>query len=263
MNERLLRRGFTLVELLVVIAIIGLLMALLLPALSQVLESARRTQCLSNLRQINVAMQSYFTTYSGEFFSHHPYDADVNSLSDQADSFAEIYWEDKLLPYIGGAAEADEEEAKKGVVNASESIYRCADDVSIVKPYIDPDTHQINGTENRTSYLLNSLLSHRTRRYGAWNQNRFSVEVGLSKWICLSERSAEAFGPGGEGDPRQDDYDIWLGTDTIQRWISSKRHNGSANYLYLDGHAETLLWPEAVGEMYPDRVILSTDSSFP
>jgi len=262
-SSRVLRRGFTLVELLVVIAIIGLLMAMLLPALSQVMEAARRTQCLSNLKQINVALQQYFTTYNGEFFSHHPYDADVNSFSDQADSFAEIYWEDKLLPYIGGSGEADEAEAKKGIVNASETVYRCPDDTSVMKVYIDPETKQINGTENRTSYLLNSLLSHRTRRYGHWNQNRFSVEVGLSKFICFSERVAEAFGPGGEGDPRQDDYDIWLGTDTIQRWIASKRHNGSANYLYLDGHAETLQWSEAVQDMYPDRVILTTDSSYP
>lgn len=61
-----MRRAFTLIELLVVISIIALLIAILLPALSAAREAARQSICLSNQRQMGVAVHSFATEYDGE-----------------------------------------------------------------------------------------------------------------------------------------------------------------------------------------------------
>ena len=87
------RQAFTLIEILVVLAIISLLSAILFPAFARARENARSSACLSNLKQVNLAMNQY----SQDFDEHFP---PISSGQYNVASNPYIFWPNFVLPYI-------------------------------------------------------------------------------------------------------------------------------------------------------------------
>jgi len=100
------RRGFTLVELLVVITIIGMLVALLLPAVSASRESGRRTQCANNQKQLTVALMRYesangaFPGWANQLTTERPYTVNAGTPNAKECNYINASWVVMILPHV-------------------------------------------------------------------------------------------------------------------------------------------------------------------
>ncbi|EAQ81400.1 DUF1559 domain-containing protein [Blastopirellula marina] len=141
---RLSRNGFTLVELLVVIAIIGVLIALLLPAVQQAREAARRMQCTNNLKQMALACHNYMDINKESFPS---------AAFKQDDSHG---WALAILPFIEQNVLYDGYDFSKGP-SASEnaSIRR-----TVIRGYICPSFSGNSSNTASVAYSDGGLLTY-------------------------------------------------------------------------------------------------------
>ena len=137
------RRAFTLVELLVVIAIIGTLVGLLLPAVQQAREAARRAQCTNNLKQTGLALQSYHDARRTlpEGWLCNPDHSDAH----HAEEGMGWGWASRILPYVEENAISKSIDIKIPISSASSTVlgavipgFLCPSDAGAGRPTFNP-----------------------------------------------------------------------------------------------------------------------------
>ncbi|QDU64816.1 Type II secretion system protein G precursor [Planctomycetes bacterium Pan216] len=179
--------GFTLVELLVVIAIIGVLVSLLLPAVQQARESARRSMCTNNLKQLATSLHNYHDAHSV-----FPYGRRGGATLDRET------WFHRLLPYMDQTAIFDKYEEQ----NETYCWHTSDDVISTVVPMLscpsDPSSPGFGGASTRMGFQGNyvglngnGIITHGSSAKGMfWSYSSVSlgnVLDGTSKTILASE----------------------------------------------------------------------------
>lgn len=226
-NNQNHKRGFTLIELLVVIAIIAILAAMLLPALAKAKAKAQATSCLSNVKQLQIAVEMYCGDNKETFPNN-----DTGSLGGDAGPKA---WIQGDVQALGTSPAAYLDNIKTGVLydyNKSTDIYRCPASRAYLKQTVFGATSQV--PHNR-SYSISVQL----------NCN-YAVNDAATKKVTKTTAVRRASGVFVFGEENQIGIDNGtLGTASLASayyWNPpTARHNG-AMFSFVDGHAEFWKW---------------------
>jgi prepilin-type N-terminal cleavage/methylation domain-containing protein/prepilin-type processing-associated H-X9-DG protein len=263
------RSGFTLIELLVVIAIIAILAAILFPVFAQAREKARAVSCLSNCKQISTAQLMYAQDYDDQIVPWYQRNY-VNGVAPPSVPFWQRSWCNLLNPYIKNGlnesrASTDTGGANLISVNAL-GVFKCPD-WSASKQAFGMDQADCDGTGVAGSASTGWMPpAFNLADYGIafWTTNQGDTTAGTQAYpfhgfpgagpytdpnvpapdtksfhglsLAAINRPAETanIGDGFTGNIPAGGYGITFGCETIDR------HQGGANYCFLDGHAKYL-----------------------
>jgi len=233
----LLRKGFTLIELLVVIAIIAILAAILFPVFAQARESARMTMCLSNMRQLGLALRMY-SQDSDEVFPNIYQGWGVPGHPGSNDGWM---WKNAIAPYL----------KNKGIFICPSNPVAAPDKGGSATG--DP-TDSANWNDNAKGYWMESDKKM---------SQGYAMNAGATPWVPVDDpndgwasrkplKEATINKPAnlialGEVTWREGDFGLdWFLENHDQckghALFAHRGFNGPANFVYFDGHAKNKKW---------------------
>jgi len=229
MKHSIKRCGFTLIELLVVIGIIGLLGALLLPALSRARAQGKRISCISNLRQLGLAVQMYLSENGGRYFDYYRDLPDGGRL-----------WYFGLEPNFGVVRQEGERELDVGKSPLWE-YYGTVGGIELCPSFdYQLGIYKLKFTAASFGYGFNLCM------FGK-NESRVTDPSRTLMFVdCAQVNTFQA--PASIENPLIEEFYYVSPHEKLVHF----RHHGLANVLFADGHVESLpAYPGSYDERLP------------
>jgi len=216
-STRSSRSGFTLIELLVVIAIIAILAAILFPVFAQAREAARKTQCLSNLKQLGIAISAYTQDYD-----------EVLPMANYPGPTGNVTWQYLVDPYV----KANFPSVVNQSANQRLSVFVCP---SFVRTGDNTTSNRPSSSYAANAWALAAFDGNRPQ--SAWGSVVSLAAIQYSaNLVLLSPHRGNCVWS--EGDDRNKGNSGSVPNCNRGYVVARMRHNEGASYLLADGHAK-------------------------
>ncbi len=230
-------KAFTLIELLVVVAVVAILAGLLLPALSRAKAKATATMCLSNLRQLGLALQ----IYPGDYDDSLPYNMGSDGIRRTVSAGEYLNWVNNVMSWELDPDNTNVALLTKGglgqYLSGAANIYRCPADRTLSSVQ-----RQAGWSERVRSVSLNAMLGNAGEFLdGGVNTNnpdyrqffKLSEIPEPSRIFAFLEEHPDSINDG-----------YFLNRFNSYEWIDlpASHHVGAANFTFADGHVELHSW---------------------